>query len=49
MAYHRNDDDLAYGEYHGGGEQEEGERGIIGDVTKRIFGRNPQPGQSVSI
>lgn len=47
MAYHRNDDDLAYGEYHGG--EEEGERGIIGDVTKRIFGRKPQPGQSVSI
>lgn len=44
MAYHRNDDDLAYGEYHGG--EEEGERGIIGDVTKRIFGRKPQPGQS---
>ena len=44
MAYNRRDDDLAYGDYHGQGQQqpqregEEGERGFIGDMGKRFFG-----------
>ena len=40
MAYNRRDDDLAYGDYHGQGQGEEGaegERGFIGDVGKRLF------------
>ncbi|KAF2817639.1 phospholipase D/nuclease [Mytilinidion resinicola] len=41
-----NDDNLAYGDYHDEGQQGEGERGIIGDVTKRFFGRKPQAQQS---
>ncbi|KAF2867628.1 hypothetical protein BDV95DRAFT_610540 [Massariosphaeria phaeospora] len=47
MAYNRRDDDLAYGEYHGQGQQQEGgdgERGFIGDVGRRFFGgRNENP------
>ena len=44
MAYNRPDDDLAYGPYHGQGppEGEEGERGFIGDVGKRLFGGRKQ-------
>ena len=41
MAYNRRDDDMAYGDYHGQGQQqqgEEGERGFIGDVGRRVFG-----------
>ncbi|ORY13180.1 hypothetical protein BCR34DRAFT_275760 [Clohesyomyces aquaticus] len=45
MAYNRRDDDLAYGEYHGQEGPEEGERGFIGDVGKRLFGRRPQDQQ----
>lgn len=32
----RQDDDLAYGDYHGQGE--EGNRGMIGDMGRRFFG-----------
>ncbi|CAI6332368.1 unnamed protein product [Periconia digitata] len=39
MAYNSKDDDLAYGEDHRQQRQgEEGDRGLIGDVGKRIFG-----------
>jgi hypothetical protein len=34
----RRDDDLAYGDYHGQGEGQEGDRGLIGDVGRRFFG-----------
>lgn len=37
MAYNRRDDDLAYGEYHGEGGAE-GDRGMIGDMGRRLFG-----------
>ncbi|KAF2199747.1 phospholipase D/nuclease [Delitschia confertaspora ATCC 74209] len=41
MAYRRRDDDLAYGDYHPSGQSDddgvEGERGMLGDVAKRIF------------
>jgi hypothetical protein len=47
------DDDLAYGEYHGQGppEEEESDRGFLGDTYRRFTGRTnqPQQGQSVSI
>jgi phospholipase D1/2 len=37
----RRDDDLAYGDYYArGGEGEEGDRGLIGDMGRRFgFGR----------
>jgi hypothetical protein len=39
MAYNRRDDDLAYGEYHEQNrEGAEGDRGLIGDMGKRLFG-----------
>jgi phospholipase D1/2 len=39
MAYNRRDDDLAYGENHGQQQEgEEGERGFIGDMGRRVFG-----------
>lgn len=34
----RRDDDLAYGDYHGQGEGQESDRGIIGDMGRRFFG-----------
>lgn len=34
----RRDDDLAYGDYHGQGDGEEGDRGMIGDMGRRFFG-----------
>jgi phospholipase D1/2 len=37
MAYNRRDDDLAYGDYHGEGGAE-GDRGLIGDMGRRLFG-----------
>jgi hypothetical protein len=37
MAYNRRDDDLAYGDYHGE-EGGEGDRGMIGDMGRRLFG-----------
>lgn len=37
MANNRRDDDLAYGEYHGEGGAE-GDRGMIGDMGRRLFG-----------
>jgi hypothetical protein len=40
---------MAYGDYNQQGEGEEGERGFIGDVGKRIFGKKPQAGQPVSL
>lgn len=51
MAYNRRDDDLAYGDYHGQGQDGgEGERGLIGDVGRRFFGGGSKPqGQQVSI
>ena len=52
MAYNRRDDDLAYGDYHGQGQGQagegegaEGERGLIGDVGRRFFGKH---GEQVS-
>lgn len=49
MANNRRDDDLAYGEYHGQ-QGEEGDRGLVGDMGRRLFGRkevrlvvSPQP------
>ncbi|KAF2182006.1 phospholipase D/nuclease [Zopfia rhizophila CBS 207.26] len=50
MAYNRHDDDLAYGDYHGQGQQEggEGERGLIGDMGKRLFGGGKSPQQEQS-
>lgn len=45
----RRDDDLAYGEYHGQGQEGgEGERGFIGDVGRRFFGGNKPQGEQVS-
>jgi hypothetical protein len=38
MAYNRRDDDLAYGDYHGQEEGQEGDRGFVGDVGRRLFG-----------
>jgi phospholipase D1/2 len=32
----RNDDDLAYGDYHGQGDHEIEDRGFIGDIFHRI-------------
>jgi hypothetical protein len=49
MAHKRPDDDLAYGSYYEEGrpEGEQGDRGFIGDVGKRLFGgggrRQDQP------
>lgn len=34
----RRDDDLAYGDYHGQGEGQEGDRGFVGDMGRRFFG-----------
>lgn len=34
----RQDDDLAYGDYHGQGAGQEGDRGMIGDMGRRFFG-----------
>jgi hypothetical protein len=50
MAYNKPDDDLAYGSYHGQGqpEGEQGERGFIGDVGKRLFGGGRRQDQPVS-
>lgn len=46
--YGRNDDNLAYGEYHGDpNEAQEGERGFIGDVGRRFFGGS-KPDQQAS-
>ena len=39
------DDDLAYGEYHGQGEGETGERGFLGDAYKRFAKKRPQDSQ----
>lgn len=36
MANNRRDDDLAYGDYYQGGG--EGDRGIVGDMGRRLFG-----------
>ncbi|KAF2628526.1 phospholipase D/nuclease [Macroventuria anomochaeta] len=49
----RRDDDLAYGDYHGQGEEQEGDRGMIGDMGRRFFGgkkehSQPQQGSSSS-
>lgn len=38
MARRSRDDDLAYGEYNPGRDDEEGERGMIGDMGRRLFG-----------
>ena len=38
------DDDLAYGEYHGGPDEEPQDRGFFGDVYHRLRPR-PAPGQ----
>ncbi|KAF1927556.1 phospholipase D active site motif protein [Didymella exigua CBS 183.55] len=49
----RRDDDLAYGDYHGQGEGQEGDRGFVGDMGRRFFGgkkesSQPQQGSSNS-
>ncbi|XPS78824.1 Phospholipase D [Ascochyta lentis] len=49
----RRDDDLAYGDYHGQAEGEEGDRGMMGDMGRRFFGgkkehSQPQQGSSNS-
>ncbi|KAF3046968.1 hypothetical protein E8E12_009634 [Didymella heteroderae] len=49
----RRDDDLAYGDYHGQGEGQEGDRGFVGDMGRRFFGgkkesSQPQQGSSSS-
>ncbi|KAF2102573.1 phospholipase D/nuclease [Rhizodiscina lignyota] len=46
MSGNPQDDPLAYGDYHGQGEEAEGERGFIGDVYHRIRGRKDQSGAS---
>ncbi|KAH3999226.1 phospholipase [Parastagonospora nodorum] len=49
MAHNRRDDDLAYGDYHGQQEGQEGDRGMIGDMGRRLFGgkkENSQQGSS---
>lgn len=33
------DDDLAYGDYHGQGREEETDRGFLGDTFKKFTGR----------
>lgn len=33
----RRDDDLAYGDYHGQGEGQDGDRGFVGDMGRRLF------------
>jgi hypothetical protein len=38
MAHNRRDDDLAYGEYHGDRDGAEGDRGLMGDMGRRLFG-----------
>jgi hypothetical protein len=39
MAYNRRDDDLAYGDYNPGRDSQEGQdRGMIGDMGRRLFG-----------
>jgi hypothetical protein len=48
MAHNRRDDDLAYGEYHGDQDGAEGDRGLMGDMGRRLFGgkkevRNSHP------
>lgn len=42
MSYGRRDDDMAYGDYHEQQDGQEGERGFIGDMGKRLFGGNKQ-------
>jgi hypothetical protein len=44
MAYNRRDDDLAYGDYHdeGGDEGEGADRGMVGDMGRRLFGGRKQ-------
>ncbi|KAF3039262.1 hypothetical protein E8E11_006091 [Didymella keratinophila] len=49
----RRDDDLAYGDYHGQGGGQEGDRGFVGDMGRRFFGgrkesSQPQQGSSSS-
>jgi len=38
MAQHRRDDDLAYGEYNPRNDGEEGNRGVMSDMGRRLFG-----------
>jgi hypothetical protein len=40
----RRDDDLAYGDYHGQGEGQEGDRGFVGDMGRRFFGGKKEVG-----
>jgi phospholipase D1/2 len=37
---HRREDDLAYGDYHGGEHEESSERGFLGDVYHRLRGKD---------
>ncbi|KAF1967898.1 phospholipase D/nuclease [Bimuria novae-zelandiae CBS 107.79] len=49
MASNRRDDDMAYGDYHGQQrEGEEGERGFIGDMGRRVFGGRKENAQQSS-
>lgn len=46
--YNDDDDDLAYGDYyHGQGQDEGGERGIVGDIYNRFRGRRSPQQQPV--
>jgi hypothetical protein len=38
MAHNRRDDDLAYGDYNPGNGGQEGDRGLMGDMGRRLFG-----------
>lgn len=42
------DEHLAYGDYHGGASSQSGERGLIGDLGRRLLGKGPEAEQSVS-
>jgi len=49
MSYNRRDDDLAYGEYHGQNEGGgDGERGLVGDMGRRLFGGKKEGQQGSS-
>lgn len=45
MSRRYNEDDLAYGDYHGQAQDEAGERGLVGDIYNRFRGRRSQQQQ----
>jgi len=48
MAQHRRDDDLAYGEYNPRNDGEEGNRGVMSDMGRRLFGGRKEQNQQSS-